>query len=495
MWPLILVPGLLGLAAATSLYFGYRSLKRKRLVENVPTSKVAGVFIGLTEVKGVSKVHQPLTSYLAEKPVVTYRFTVEEHWRKTETYTDSDGKTKTRTSSGWKTVRSGDIRQTFLLEDDTGAMRIDPNDAQIDCDRIFSQSCSPWSSLYYAKGPRYAIANSTHRRRFTEYAILPDQSLYILGTARLREDVLEPEIGYDKDEEMYLISTSSEEQVVKGYGRSAVGLLILGLVFAIAPPPAYHMLQGQEFVPALLAGMLVMVLLAFGYSILVFGAYLQLVYNGLIEVKNRIEAAWSLIDIQLKRRFDLIPNLVKTIKGFMQHERDVQLGITELRTQGTARVGMGLPDAAAAMLMAQVANEQTKALTTMFGYVERYPQLKADTHTHQLMEELARTERKVALARSFYNGSVTAFNNRLETMPDMLIAKPLGLKAASYFEIDDFEAAPVEITFEEKDSATAAEPDFADEAVPEGASELTAEQIEALKQQDPTDAPEDPGDA
>ncbi|MDX1683275.1 MAG: GIDE domain-containing protein, partial [Phycisphaeraceae bacterium] len=129
------------------LFFGFRFLRRKRLIENVPTSKTKGVFIGLNEVKGKAETDAPLTSHLAEVACLWYRYVVEEEWKRTET--DSDGKTKTK--SGWKTVAEEDQRVPFTLTDDTGSIEVFPQNAQMQGDKVFRETCRRSDSLYYDK--------------------------------------------------------------------------------------------------------------------------------------------------------------------------------------------------------------------------------------------------------------------------------------------------------------------------------------------------------
>lgn len=474
-----LLPAIPTILAPVLLFVGIRCLRRKRLIENVPTSKVEGVFIGLTEVKGQAEPRYQIFSYLAERQVVYYRFDVQEQWRKRETYTDSEGRTRTRTRTGWSTVRSDEVRQPFFLRDDTGAIRVQPARAEIQADCLFSRTCGPYDPLYYAKGPHYAIAYSTYRRRFTEYGIEVGQDLYIMGNAKLREDVVEPEIRYDADDEMYLISTGTEEEIVSAYGWKAFGGVLGGFLALLLAPIAWCMvIYDVSFGAA--AGMtwLINLGLALLYGGAVFLLYLQTVYNGLIEVRNRLEQAFSMIDIQLKRRHDLIPNLVSLVQRYAQHERDVHENLAKLRTEGfQGRQAMGLPDEVIAMQVAGVADQQTQMLQSLYTYVERYPNLYADQSFLRLQEELARTERKIALARQFYNESVTALNDRQQTMPDVLVAKPLGFKEAAHLKIQEFERAPVQVSFQEQAEEVGQPKDFRMEAPPEDATALSAAEI------------------
>lgn len=464
---------------AIALWF--RSLKKKRLIENVPTSKVEGVFIGLTEVKGDSECDSPLTSYLAGVTCVHYNFSVQEHWRRTVSYTDSDGKRRTKTESGWKTVRSDDVRCPFFVRDETGAIRIDPHKAQMQGDSVFSQTVTRGHRLYYQKGPRYSVANSTGRRRFTETAVQVDKRLYVMGTAKLREDIVEPEIRHDPDAAMFLISTRGEEQIVRGYNTGAVLWAIGGAIASVAAPIVLTAVMNEiEIGAALARSWPISILTAAAYGLVGTFLYLLLVYNGLVDVRNRLKNAWSLIDVQLKRRHDLIPNLVEVVKGYALHEKELQEELARLRTESFAgRDAPGIPDVLVAAMVAGVCDEQTRRLKELFTTVERYPDIKANQGFLKLNEELSRTERKISLARSFFNESVTAFNDRIQTLPDAVIASPMGFKEAAWFKIEPFEAKPVLVKFEETQTRRAERPkDFEDEEVPEGATAVTDADID-----------------
>src|SRR5438132_14309490 len=233
-----LLPGLGAVLALVCLLFALRSGKRKRLVDNLPTSKTAGVFIGLVELKGTAEAAQPLTSYIAGQPCVHYQWRVEEHWSRTvtETDTDSDGKTRTRTrhESGWKTVADGGETIPFYLQDDCGVVLVRPEGAKIEPTTIFDETCGATDPLYYGKGPLEAVAHSDFRRRFIETAVALHAELYVMGQARERQDLVAPEIAQDPTAPMFLISTRTEQQISSGFRWSFWGLCFLGLVLCVA---------------------------------------------------------------------------------------------------------------------------------------------------------------------------------------------------------------------------------------------------------------------
>lgn len=166
---------------------------------------------------------------------------------------------------------------------------------------------------------------------------------------------------------------------------------------------------------------------------------LVVLYNGLVTQRNRVDNAWSQIDVQLKRRADLIPNLVEAVKGYMKHERGTLEAITNARAALVKAGSIGEKAAADNML--------TQALKSVFAVAESYPDLKANQNFMMLQEELAGTESKVAYARQFYNDSVLNYNNNIQTVPSNLVAGPLGFKPKEFFGIQESERAPVKVSF------------------------------------------------
>lgn len=425
------VPGLAAGLAWMCLWFSLRAAKRQRLVDNLPTSKTSGVFIGLVEIKGTAEVEQPLTSYLAETRCVYYRWSVEEHWSRTvtETYTDSNGKTqtRTRTESGWETVAKGGEEIPFYLQDDSGVIRIQPAGAKIEAQTVLHQTCGRSDPLYYGKGPAGAVANSDHRRQFTEQALPLHIPLYVMGQAREREDIVAAEIAADKQGPMFLISTRSEQQISRGF---RLGFWLLGLLgLALVGGGVFwrgHLLHHD---PAADVGWFV--LAGAAYLVVWQIGWIWMAYNSLVELRQRVRQAWANVDVQLKRRHDLIPNLVSTITGLRDYERTVQTELAGLRAQIEATPpGEPGPDPAACRVLLQ-------------AVVEAYPHLKTNESFLGLQRQLAETEERIALARSYFNDIATFYNNRIETVPDRFIAALGAMRLQPLMEAAGFERAPV----------------------------------------------------
>lgn len=164
------------------------------------------------------------------------------------------------------------------------------------------------------------------------------------------------------------------------------------------------------------------------------------IYNGLITLRNRSDNAWAQVDVQLRRRYDLIPNLVETVKGYAAHERETFQKVTEARAQAI--------NAGTVAEQGKAENMLTGALKSLFAVVESYPDLKANQNFLMLQEELAGTEGKIAYARQFYNDTVMKFNTKQQVFPSNILASMFGFQEKEYFEIEEPEAKePVKVEF------------------------------------------------
>jgi LemA protein len=162
------------------------------------------------------------------------------------------------------------------------------------------------------------------------------------------------------------------------------------------------------------------------------------IYNGLVTRRNRVDEANAEIQVQLKRRHDLIPNLVNAVKGYMDFEKGVLTAVTEARAGAIAAGAQGPAQ------QAQAENVLTGALRSLFAVVENYPQLKANENVLSLQEQLTTTENQISFSRQHYNATVLDFNNSLQTFPNVLIAGPLGFTKREFFEAEP-EAAEVPV--------------------------------------------------
>ncbi|MCC5850653.1 MAG: LemA family protein [Verrucomicrobia bacterium] len=415
------------------LCFGFYKRRKKHLIDDLPTSKVDGVFIGLVELKGTAEAERPLTSYLKACRCVQYEWKVEEHWRKTETvyYRDKDGKrrSRTRTRSGWRTVGQDARMIPFYLKDDTGVILVLPRGAKIEPAMVFSRQCRKGDPLYYGKGPRRGVPNSTGRRRFTEQAIPLHHPLYLVGKARERDDVVAPVIAANPEARLFLISTRSEDQVSVGFAAAYVlssifgGVIILLAQFFIWHE---HPQAGEMFVRYGWPWWL-------GYVFAWIVGWFVVTFNSLVCVRQRMLRAWSTVDVQLKRRATLIPRLVEILQGLKTHERAVHEAVAHLRSQAEAtEPGKSGPDPVGCRAQLRMV-------------VEACPELKSDRAFSKFQNELSHTEERIALARSYFNEVCTFYNTRLEVWPDSLLAKMGGFQIHPLIRAENFERAAVKI--------------------------------------------------
>jgi LemA protein len=167
---------------------------------------------------------------------------------------------------------------------------------------------------------------------------------------------------------------------------------------------------------------------------------LVVLYNRFVRLRNRVDNAWAQIEVQLKRRWDLIPNLVETVQGYAAHERETFQNVTEARA--------GAQQAQTPAEAAQAEGILSQALGRLFAVAEAYPELQADENFRQLQGELAETENRIAVSRQVYNDTVLTFNNAIQTVPGVFIASPFGFTKREFFDVeDDAQREPPRVSF------------------------------------------------
>ena len=166
--------------------------------------------------------------------------------------------------------------------------------------------------------------------------------------------------------------------------------------------------------------------------------YVIVVFNSLIMLKNRVENAWSQIDVQLKRRYDLIPNLVNTVKGYMKHEQGTLTELTKMRSQLVS---------GSMSQKSKASDAISNALKSLFAVAENYPKLQASENFKMLQEELSGTESKIAYARQFYNDNVMGLNNKIQQFPSNIISSMMGFKERDFFKTEESEKKAVKVEF------------------------------------------------
>jgi hypothetical protein len=425
-----LASGAIGLLC---LWASLRLRRRHRLFSDLPTSKVRGVFIGLVETKGSAETETPFTSYLAGASCVHYSWQIAERWSRTvtESYTDSKGRRRTRrrTESGWKTVAHGGESGPFFLKDDSGALLVRPDGAKIEAQEFFSQTVTRDHPLYYGKGPPDAVSHSDHVRRFVESGIRLHAPLYIVGQARERADIVAPEIAAHSEAAEFIISTRTEEHVCSRLAGWSWFWWALGLLITSAP----FLFVVFNFRSSDLPSSGFTLIAPIAYLLTWVACWVWMVYNSLVGLRERVRQGWSLIEVQLKRRHDLIPNLAVALSALSSHEKEVQETLAALRAQTTAtRPGESGPD-----------------FDGLAGHVrmvaEKYPQLTAQPAFAALQRQLVETEQRIALARAYYNNIATQFATRLEIVPDRWVGGLGGMRPEPLLQATGFERAVVRV--------------------------------------------------
>jgi hypothetical protein len=412
-------------------YWGFLTTEsRRRRFEDTPTSKAVGVFIGEVELEGTAEASVPLGAPLSGQDSVWYRWEVAEEWRRIEKVKLSPSRAKAlnkeyeeREIKGWKVVDGGTAAPPFYLKDDTGCVRINPEKADIQPVLSYSETFSRSASLYHKAGPQTPIPDSTGRRRFTEYTIPLHHPIFVSGHSRVRDDAVAAELAWDKDSRFFLISTKTEKKQIYGQRGKSFGCQIcfVGL--------SAFILGGlfRDWNQAILGGVLGFVAVLFGWA--------WIVHQSMIKLKNRSNQAKSNMDVELKRRHSLIPLLIETVKGFRDHERGTLSSLTTLRSQ----LAVDSVDAAG--------TEGTfiPMAKDLMAVSEKYPELKSSALFLNLQKNLAETEERIALARTYYNDTVQYVNTRREVFPEGLIARLSGVKKMDYFHAENFERHPVTI--------------------------------------------------
>ncbi len=417
------------------LLLSLRSFRRRAALRAMPTTPIAGVFVGEVELKGRAKTPNPLTARLSGATVVLYNWTAEEHWTRTrqESYTDSKGRRQTRTVtySGTETVAQGGESSLLLLDDATGIVQVLPEGAKLEAKRMLCKTVGRGDRMYYEHGPQRAVSGSNGLRTFTEHAIEVDAPLFVVGYAREREDIVDVEIASggrkgtataDARPRMFLISTKDEDAVTWRFGAAAWGWLV---VAALAPIVLLlvdvNRYQEERLAPwtAAAAGLALVVVWTVAWSIWT--------HNDLVDLRNRVLRGRSNIDVQLRRRHDLIEQFMGAVRGLRDYEASLQRVITEIRSQGE------LVDMASANARAVPVVPQLQILA------EAIPNLKSSGSFLALQQALSDCERRIALARDEFNGTTAGFNTRVTTVPTSIIASLFGMRKGEFFAAEKFE--------------------------------------------------------
>lgn len=371
------------------LRFGIKSIKLKRLIEHVPTASANGLSFGLSELKGLIRaddLHPTITSKLSQSPCVAYKYDISER--------RGSGK-----KSSWVTLESGEYGTPFLLEDNSGKALVYPQKANIS-----------YPEKYVRR---------EGRKRYTEYWLPTELQVYCLGFAGVDEHHPGKLAIQKYDNNPYLITTKTETEVVEAKG--ALGFLLTALSLGLFLFAATTSLSASsQLTPSdlLFTALLVPVFL--------FVYVLILHYNDLVFLRNRAETAWSNIGTILQQRHDLWPRLQSTVEAYLEHESQLLEDITRLRTTQAHQSDQ-------AEVLSEHLNQEVQTTRKLIARAEDYPELKGNTVVEHFMAQMEATENYLSLLRNSYNDAVEIYNTRIQSLPDVILAKLFGFKNRHLF--------------------------------------------------------------
>lgn len=397
-------PLLAAIPALLFLWLWWNRTRFARLMRDVPCTPINGVFVGLVETAGRIEHDDPPRGGLSGLPCVHHAWSVSEKWRRTETYTDSKGRKQTRVRHGSDVVASGGATVDLRLRDATGAIIVRTAGASWTPVTTFSREAQRGDPLYASKAAGISVRGSTGVRSFHETGVPVGSNAWVMGNARPSREGDRLEIGAGGEEGVFMVSLAGEQS----HASWARGLAVLGLVLGSASAAGAG-IGLSRLAAALLpmattdAAMIVAACVGLAaWAMLVAAMWAVIVRNGAVRVRTRWERAASLVDVQLKRRADLIPGLVAVTRATAVHESSVQRAVAELRA-GAASEGI------------------------LRVLAERYPELRADAAFLALQRQLADTEALVAQSKHFEIESRKALLERLSTFPEGAIAQLMGV--------------------------------------------------------------------
>jgi len=363
---------------AVLAWLAFRLIRVKRMQENLPTSKTAGVVFGLTELKGklVAEDEQAcLVGPVSGRDCTWYHYLIEEK--------RGSGK-RTR----WVTIHEETQKQPFYCEDEEGRLRVFPTRAEVIT--------------------KHRSSNTSAGKRYTERRLEPGDALYLLGKAKTDKTTGESLVLSHDRESPYIISNRSEAEVMFMKASKAMLLLSLGisLLFGVGLWVAGSNgdFSSVDFVMAsLIAPFFLAVLMT------------VLMYNDLIFLRQLCDRNWANIDVSLKKRANLIPDLERVVKRYLEHEAGLQTALAELRAQ---RLEVNDTKAADAYMV-----RESRIIDELAVLLEKYPDLKGHLVIANFHKRLIKLENEIALIRAGFNDSVMNFNTRVESFPDILLAK------------------------------------------------------------------------
>lgn len=384
-----------GVVFCVLTYLGFRFAKVKRMIENIPTSATAGVSFGLAELKGKVALidDEALTGPLTTLSCVWYRYLIEER--------RGSGK-----NARWVTISDDTQHKRFYCEDSEGQLVIDPNDAEM--------------------VTRHKKVSRKGSMRYSEWLLKPSDTLYALGMAKvdgLKSDQLilgKPQHKTDNSDLFILTNYSEKELMIK---KASIAMLALAFAFSgMFCSAVFALGMNGQFAATdyLFSAFLAPVFLIF--------FMLVLHYNDLVFLQNRADRNWANIQVSLKKRADLLPRLVKVLSEYKDYESSLLEHVTLQRKQLK-------PSLKSVERASHFIQQEKQIVQGMKLAVEAYPDLKANKMSRQLMNSLSDLENEIALMRTGYNDAVNLYNTRIESFPDLLLARAFTFNKMILFKV------------------------------------------------------------
>jgi hypothetical protein len=411
----------LAAVAVVLLWQSFTDRRLYRLIVDTPTSRARGVFIGFNEVVGRATADRPLVTRFSRKPCVFHDYTERQQIR----VKTSENRTRTK----WMMAGSDRRAVVFDVVDDSGSVTVNPMGAEIVADRLVRGQFRDTMSGASYPGSVWGVEGATGRFDRREDAILVGAEVYVLGSAHLADDGTSAEIRAEPGFPLYITTLGEHQLVRRMWWRSTVTLVLAATAGAAAGGVAFDPATVLDAVPGALLGAAIVLLAHLAHTTL-------LVYNNLIRLREREARAWSLIEVQLERRAELIPQLVTCVRTYAQFESDLLERLAAIRSD-TPHPEHELPDDTDVDDASAVAAAQSRAVRSLVALAEAYPDLHADELFTHLSEQLVDSENRVAAAREFFNDSVTALRNQAQVFPASVVAHRAGIGPSRRFALDE----------------------------------------------------------
>ncbi|RVU48471.1 hypothetical protein EA187_03280 [Lujinxingia sediminis] len=414
------------------LYLAYRALARKRFIEDLPLSTCAGVTVGMCRLHAKARAAHAsdlLKAPGSGSPVVYWSERVEEQVAVVEEEPPTRQRRRhRRVRYEWREVSRRASRASFWLEDETGRVEVDPGGAEMHTRVDFQEVIEVARAGSRRRERARRRGGRTGLRRREVRVIHSGEEVSIIGPARLTQAADRLRIGPGNwNAPEYVITTLGEAKLTQNYGRWALFLLLVALALlgwwagsggVVESRAIRHAWAAPGEYPGARA-----LLMAWALACVLM-LYLKVIFDGMVALQNRVERAWSMLEVELARRHHLISTLVDLVRGYGAHEAEVMREVARRRNPALAG------ERGSEVRSRARSERDVQATSSCDALAEAYPNLRSSEHYLRLMDALRSTEDRVAWARTFYNDSVERHNTRLQRFPDRMVWRVFGVRPA-----------------------------------------------------------------